>query len=138
MPPSCTEGLLRGGLVNSSDVTNDISTQQVDALKESLLRQKSEILNKSAEFKATHLSQVHFAEEAEKASFDVDQNLSIHLHERDRSALHMIERALSRITEGTFNSCESCGDDIGFRRLQARPLTTLCISCMEDQETFLQ
>lgn len=124
--------------MNSSDVSNTISEREVAALKESLLRQKSEILNKNMEFKQSQLSQVVFAEEAEKASFDVSQNISIHLHERDRTSLHMIERALSRIHDGSCNTCESCGDEIGFRRLKARPLTTLCISCMEDQETLIQ
>lgn len=124
--------------MNSSDVSNSISEVEIEILKESLLNQKSEILNKNAEFKATYLAREHFSEEAEKASFDSSQNISIHLHERDRNALHMIERALSRIYDGSCNECESCGDEIGFRRLKARPLTTLCISCMEDQETLLQ
>lgn len=120
--------------MNSSITANE----NLDLIKESLLRQKSEILNKRAEFKESQSHQHIIAEEAEKASHDLSNTISIHLHERDQTSLLMIERALSRISDGTFGQCESCSEEIGVRRLQARPLTTLCVECMEEQETYLQ
>jgi DnaK suppressor protein len=100
-----------------------------------LLGQKSSILNKTSEFKNEQTraySQV--AEEAEAASLDLSNSMSIQLHERDRSALFHIERALSKLEEGKFGECESCGDAIEMKRLKARPFACLCISCQEETE----
>ena len=45
-----------------------------------------------------------------------------------------IEEALNRIEEGEYGICEGCGDDINIKRLEARPVTTLCIDCKTAQE----
>ncbi|QDK39538.1 TraR/DksA family transcriptional regulator [Bdellovibrio sp. NC01] len=113
----------------------ELTTVELDNLKESLLFQKASILNKSHEFKAEQSSVTAHGDEAEIASQDASNNISIHLHERDRVALYSIERALGKIAEGTYGQCESCGEIIGARRLQARPFTALCIECMEEQES---
>ncbi len=53
------------------------------------------------------------------------------------NALDMLqqdERALSRIDDGTYGQCESCGNPIGKARLQAFPRATLCVSCKQQAE----
>jgi DnaK suppressor protein len=111
-----------------------MNSTELSAIKESLLSQKSSILNKTSEFRQEQSNTFTVSDEAEAASIDFSNNISIHLHERDRSSLLMIERALGKISEGTYGQCEGCGGIINARRLQARPFTTLCIECMEDQE----
>ncbi|MCK6598388.1 MAG: TraR/DksA family transcriptional regulator [Bdellovibrionaceae bacterium] len=106
----------------------------VPKLKEALIFQKSSILNKSNEFKKLQSENLQISDEAEMASNDLSQNLSIHLQERNLSSLIQIEKALSKMANGTYGECESCGDHIQPKRLQARPLATLCIACMEDLE----
>lgn len=118
--------------------STEISVEDLGLIRDSLLRQKSEILNKRTEFKKEQSQTELISEEAELASTDLANNISIHLHERERSALMMIEKSLARMSAGTYGQCESCGDQIGLRRIQARPFTTFCIACMEDQETLLQ
>lgn len=113
----------------------ELTMQELEDLKESLLFQKGSILNKTHEFKAEQSSSSIVADEAEVASIDISNNIAIHLHERDRTALYAIERALSKISDGTYGQCEACGDVIGSRRLKARPFTALCIDCMEEQES---
>lgn len=113
----------------------ELTEVELKNLKDSLLFQKSTILNKSHEFKEEQSSIATVADEAEVASLDISNNISIHLHERDRTALYAIERALAKIADGTYGQCESCGEIIGARRLQARPFTALCIDCMEEQES---
>jgi DnaK suppressor protein len=108
--------------------------QLIPTLKESLLFQKSSILNKTSEFKKLQSESVQLSDEAEVASNDLSQNLSIHLHERDLNSLLQIEKALGKISEGTYGECESCGDAIHPKRLEARPLATMCIACMEELE----
>lgn len=103
-------------------------------IKESLLFQKSQILNRTNEFKRSQQESVQLSDEAELASNDLSNNLSIHLHERSMKALLEIDKALNKIAQGTYGECEGCGDTISPKRLQARPLAPLCISCMEERE----
>ncbi len=114
--------------------SENIDTELMN-LRDDLLMQKSEILNKVQEFRDEQ-SQVgrDLSDDAEVASIDQSTELSIHLHERDRAALLLIEKALSRIDAGRYTECESCGAEITIKRLQARPLTHLCIDCMEELE----
>lgn len=119
----------------SAEVIKEITLDQlIPSLKESLLFQKSSILNKTNEFKKLQSESVQLSDEAEVASNDLSQNLSIHLHERDLNSLLLIEKALGKIAAGNYGECESCGDSIQPKRLQARPLATMCISCMEELE----
>ncbi|MBK9324633.1 MAG: TraR/DksA family transcriptional regulator [Bdellovibrionaceae bacterium] len=111
-----------------------MNSTELSAIRDSLLLQKSSILNKTNEFRQEQSNQVAVSDEAEAASVDLANNISIHLHERDRTSLYMIERALGRISDGTYGQCECCENEINFRRLLARPFATLCVECMEDQE----
>lgn len=113
----------------------ELAQNDLENLKESLLFQKSSILNKTHEFKEEQSNMSSAGDEAEVASSTVSNNLSIHLLERDRTALYAIEKALGKIADGTYGQCEACGETINARRLQARPFTALCIDCMEEQES---
>ena len=58
----------------------------------------------------------------------------LRLRDREKWLLAKIDGALERLDAGTIDGCEDCGEPIGFRRLLARPVTTLCIDCKEDRE----
>jgi DnaK suppressor protein len=58
----------------------------------------------------------------------------LRIRERERRLITKITEALERIEEGTFGICERCGEDISDKRLEARPVTTLCINCKQEQE----
>lgn len=113
---------------------NNSDFSEIDLIKKSLLTQKSEILNKHQEFKSMQNSSVKAADEVDAVVQNLQDNLNIQLHERDRNTLLLIDRALSKFSNGTYGQCESCGDKISEPRLKARPLAALCISCMEEQE----
>ena len=51
-----------------------------------------------------------------------------------RELLAQTERALARISAGTYGTCESCGEPIGKARLQAFPRATLCVTCKQREE----
>jgi DnaK suppressor protein len=108
---------------------------ELEFIKQSLLIQKSEILNKNFEFKSQQSTLSKTSDEADAVTQELASNLSIQLHERDRLSLVLIDKALSKFADNTYGMCESCEDAIDVRRLKARPLATLCISCMEDQES---
>ncbi|HVU52219.1 MAG TPA: TraR/DksA C4-type zinc finger protein [Polyangia bacterium] len=56
------------------------------------------------------------------------------LHDREKFLLGKITKQLARLKAGEIDVCEDCGEAISFRRLLARPVTTLCIDCKEQSE----
>ncbi|MBX7101443.1 MAG: TraR/DksA C4-type zinc finger protein [Myxococcaceae bacterium] len=73
-------------------------------------------------------------DEIDLASSEYAQSLVFRLRDRDKFLLTKIEKALARIDDGTFGICERCEEPISTKRLEARPVTTLCIRCKEEQE----
>lgn len=73
-------------------------------------------------------------DDVDKASNEYDQSFEYRMRDREKSLLQKIEKALERIEEGEYDLCESCGNPIGKKRLLARPETTYCIVCKEEQE----
>ncbi|HET6147148.1 MAG TPA: TraR/DksA C4-type zinc finger protein [Polyangia bacterium] len=56
------------------------------------------------------------------------------LHDREKFLLGKVTKQLVRLENNEINVCEECGEPISFRRLLARPVTTLCIDCKEQSE----
>lgn len=73
-------------------------------------------------------------DEMDLASSEYLQSFTFRLRGREKVFLDKIEKALRKIEEGSFGICEDCGEEISVKRLEARPETTLCIRCKEDQE----
>ncbi len=73
-------------------------------------------------------------DEMDLASSEYLQSFEFRLRGREKSLLSKLDLALKKIEDGTFGICEICDDPIGKKRLEARPETTLCIKCKEDQE----
>jgi DnaK suppressor protein len=73
-------------------------------------------------------------DEMDLASSEYLQSFEFRLRGREKSLLNKLDLALKKIDEGTFGVCEICEEPIGKKRLEARPETTLCIKCKEDQE----
>ena len=76
----------------------------------------------------------NFPDPTDRATVESDRNLMLNIRDRERKLTIKIHEALKKIDEGDFGQCEQCGDDIGIGRLNARPVTTLCIACKRKQE----
>lgn len=112
-----------------------LTDEEMAHFRSFLLTKKSDILNRSHEFQARQrVGRDVQMDEAELAAQEISESMSLRLIERDRNLLYQIERALSRISSGTFGRCESCEDAIGTKRLAVTPFATLCVSCTEEQE----
>lgn len=73
-------------------------------------------------------------DEVDLATSETDQAISLKLRDRERILLKKIEKALQKIEDGSYGICESCDEPIGVKRLEARPVTDLCIRCKEEEE----
>ena len=73
-------------------------------------------------------------DEADMANKESDRTLELRTRDRYRKLLRKIDQALKRIDEGEYGYCEDTGDEIGIRRLQARPIATLTVEAQEQRE----
>ena len=73
-------------------------------------------------------------DEMDLASSEYLQSFTFRLRGREKAFLDKIQKALQKIEDGSFGVCEECGEEISIKRLEARPETSLCIKCKEDQE----
>ena len=73
-------------------------------------------------------------DEIDLASSEYQQSMVFRMRDREKFLLEKIDKALERIKDGSFGVCEQCDEDISVKRLEARPVTTLCIRCKEEQE----
>jgi DnaK suppressor protein len=71
---------------------------------------------------------------ADRAASSYTKEFLFSQSNNDRQLLQMVEAALSRIREGTFGECVSCGKEINAKRLEAVPWTRHCIECQEKLE----
>lgn len=74
------------------------------------------------------------ADPVDFASNETDLAFSQRLNERDRLMVAKYRRATERMNEREYGVCERCGDPIGYKRLLARPVATLCIDCKTTNE----
>ncbi len=75
-----------------------------------------------------------YPDPTDQASMETDLNFDLRIKDRERKLIKKVDQALGRLQEKTFGMCENCGGDISPKRLQARPVTTLCIDCKTAQE----
>ena len=75
-----------------------------------------------------------FPDEIDTAVAESSSSFTGQIREREERLLAKIDRMLEKIGQGTYGECEGCGDEIGVKRLVARPVASLCIACKEDQE----
>lgn len=71
---------------------------------------------------------------ADRAATSYNKEFLFHQSNSERQLLAMVEGALSRIREGSFGECISCGKEINPKRLEAVPWTRHCIECQEKLE----
>ncbi|OIQ25260.1 RNA polymerase-binding protein DksA [uncultured Vibrio sp.] len=71
----------------------------------------------------------NFPDPVDRASQEEEFSLELRNRDRERRLIKKIEKTLNKIEEDDFGFCESCGVEIGIRRLEARPTADLCIDC---------
>src|SRR3972149_436277 len=95
--------------------------------KESLLAEAEEALNELP-------GQTIFPDLGDQATAETERSFMLRLRGRERRLLKKIDEAIERIEGGVFGICDKCGMEIDIRRLEVRPVTTLCIDCKIQQE----
>jgi DnaK suppressor protein len=113
-----------------------LKKREMQKFRKTLESQRDEILVNARKTLSgeIHLDPDDFPDEIDTASSEMNLAFQGRLRERERGLLSKINQAIERIEQGIFGECQSCGEDIGTKRMQARPMAQLCIDCKGEQE----
>jgi len=76
----------------------------------------------------------NFPDPNDRATQESEFGLELRTRDRERKLLRKIEQALGRLDDGSYGFCEETGEEIGLKRLEARPVATLCVEAQERRE----
>ena len=113
-----------------------LNADQKEKLREALLVEKQRLLKNAQEGlsfsmnRDRNIGRDSIDESMEEELFSTE----LRFRDRENFLLRKINGAIERLDSDTVDECEDCGEQIGFRRLMARPVTTFCIDCKEERE----
>jgi DnaK suppressor protein len=108
--------------------------QKLHQIRLILLKQRTALLDEAESALNELPGQTTFPDLGDQATAETDRNFMLRLRGREQRLLKKIDDAIERIDTGTFGICDDCGNEIGIKRLEARPVTTMCIECKTLQE----
>ncbi len=112
-----------------------MSDSQLEHFRNILLRWKQDLIDevkRTVDQMKNDASQ--FADPADRATQEEEFSLELRTRDRESKLIRKINQTLSSIDSEDYGYCESCGIEIGIKRLEARPTATLCIDCKTLQE----
>src|ERR1700716_2342224 len=98
------------------------------AWKEDILKEAKETLQHLQDENQNH------PDLADRASSETDRAIELRARDRQRKLIAKIDAALQRIEDGTYGYCARTGEQIGLKRLEARPIATLSVEAQEWHE----
>lgn len=112
-------------------------SKELDHLKRILTEQLHELVKQGGDTAAGVRSQPYtFSDPLDQASHDEVQDNLFRIRDRESRLIKKIRNALECIEDGTYGICEVCGEEISYKRLEARPVTTKCIECKIKEENL--
>lgn len=110
--------------------------ERLDFFRSELIGKKEEILAEAGKTLNEMTDQTsNIPDPNDRATVESGRTFELRIRDRESKLLSKIEEAIARIEDGTYGICEGCDEEIGMKRLEARPVTTLCIECKTLQET---
>lgn len=114
-----------------------MSDMQLAYFRRKLLRWREELMQESQET-LNHLRDISnqdVGDEIDRASRESDHTLELRTRDRYRKLQAKIDQALQRIEDGSYGYCDDTGEEIGLKRLDARPVATLTLEAQERRES---
>ena len=109
--------------------------EQLEHFQEILNSWKRELMNE-VDRTVHHMQDeaANFPDPNDRATQESEFGLELRTRDRERKLLRKIDSALARIEDGSYGYCEETGEEIGLKRLEARPVATLCLEAQERRE----
>ncbi|WP_244154341.1 TraR/DksA family transcriptional regulator [Desulfospira joergensenii] len=115
--------------------SGSLNRDQVEHFRTMLLKRLDELLysatHEMIELRSRNGGEIEYLD---RASNEADQTMRLRIRSRESLLIKKIRKALERIENNSYGICESCEEDISLERLEARPVTTKCIHCKEEEE----
>jgi DnaK suppressor protein len=112
-----------------------MNPQQIEYFRQKLTVWRDELVEESRETISNLQSEVRdVGDEAERATRETENSLELRTRDRYRKLINKINKTLTRIDDGDYGYCEETGEEIGLKRLEARPIATLCLDAQERWE----
>lgn len=114
-----------------------MNQNQLDYFKLKLKNWREELLDESRET-LDHLKEENWNESDfnDRASVETETTIELRTRDRYRKLIDKIEIAIAKIDKGDYGYCEETGEKIGLKRLEARPIATLCIEAQMRHENY--
>lgn len=107
-----------------------MNPQQLEHFQNILLEWKRELMEKVDE--TVHHMQDdsgNIPDPNDRASQESDFTMELRTRDRERKLIKKIESSIKHLDDDEYGYCDNCGEEIGIRRLEARPTADLCIDC---------
>jgi len=112
-----------------------MNPEQLEYFKQKLIAWRDELVEESRETINNLQAEVRdVGDEAERATRETENSLELRTRDRYRKLINKINKTLIRLDEGDYGYCEETGEEIGLKRLEARPIATLCLDAQERWE----
>jgi len=109
------EYMSEGQLAHFEEILNAWKKELMDEVDRTVGHMKDEAAN--------------FPDPADRATQEEEFSLELRARDRERKLIKKIDESLEMISNGEYGYCETCGVEIGLKRLEARPTATQCIDC---------
>jgi len=112
-----------------------MSPEQLEHFRQLLTTWKRELMEE-VDRTMLHMKDeaANFPDPNDRATQESEFGLELRTRDRERKLLRKIDSALQRIEDGSYGYCAETGEEIGLRRLEARPVATLCVEAQERRE----
>ncbi len=107
-----------------------MNDKQKEHFRQILLNWKAELMEE-VDRTVSHMKDeaANFPDPADRATQEEEFSLELRTRDRERKLIKKIDSTINLIDEDDYGYCNTCGVDIGIKRLEARPTATLCIDC---------
>lgn len=112
-----------------------MSDGQIEHFREILKAWKRELMEE-VDRTVHHMQDeaANFPDPTDRATQESEFSLELRTRDRERKLIRKIDSTLANLDRDEYGYCETCGTEIGLRRLEARPTATLCVDCKSLEE----
>lgn len=121
---------------NTRSKGDTLNKQERERYKKKLLERKQELSHKLSEFysESKEMETEMAKDLGDKAESSYTKEFLLSLSDTERKQIALVDKALKRVETADFGICESCGVNIGKKRLNVVPWAPLCIACQQKEE----
>jgi len=107
-----------------------MNSKQIDHFKKILVAWRNQLKNDVSQARLNIQDKAtNYPDPIDRAVQEEEFSFELRHRDRERKLIEKIEKTLKKVENKDFGYCESCGVEIGIKRLEARPTANLCIDC---------